>query len=149
MFNYKFNEIYNFPGDCTVALGADGKLYGSGLNKSGLLLSEELEMSSLSTMEKIDDLSNAESIILSSNSRNMIILKNDGGLYNYGNNDNGQYGNGTSEKLQQGEKIEDFVLKDIRQITLSRSSTFILKNDGSLWACGYRILRFNVYRLLY
>ena len=72
-----------------------------------------------------------------------IILKNDGsvwttgggngtdGYYNYG-----QLGLGDKNVRTAFTQVTANINNDVNQVACSEHHTFIMKNDGSLWACG-------------
>ena len=68
-------------------------------------------------------------------SGNTFIIKNDGTLWATGSNSYGQLGLGTSSSVSSFTKVTTNV-SDIKQIALLEYSTFMLKNDGTLWATG-------------
>ena len=65
-----------------------------------------------------------------------LILKNDGTLWGCGLNDSGQLGLGDTSNRTTF-TIIGINSGNIRKICCGYSHTFILKNDGTLWGCGY------------
>ena len=65
-----------------------------------------------------------------------LILKNDGTLWGCGYNDYGQLGLGDFNNRTTFTQITTNV-NDIKEIYCGWRHTFILKNDGTLWGCGY------------
>ena len=64
-----------------------------------------------------------------------VILKNDGSVWGCGINDTGQLGLGDITNRNTFTQITTNI-DDVKQIACGERHTFILKNDGSLWACG-------------
>ena len=69
-------------------------------------------------------------------SRSSFIIKNDGTLWRCGGNDYGQLGLGDTSNRK------TFVIiginaNDIKSVYCGTYHTFILKNDGTIWGCGY------------
>ena len=66
------------------------------------------------------------------------ILKNDGSVWACGRNEFGQLGLGnTTTYINTFTQITTNINNDIKQIACCSNQTFILKNDGSVYACGY------------
>ena len=64
------------------------------------------------------------------------ILKNDGTLWSCGNNNEGQLGLGDTSYRSIFTQITTNA-DDIKEIYCGYNHTLILKNDGTLWGCGY------------
>ena len=65
-----------------------------------------------------------------------LILKNDGTLWECGYNEFGQLGLGDNTNRTTFTQVTTNV-GDIKQVYCGFNHTFILKNDGTLWSCGY------------
>ena len=65
------------------------------------------------------------------------ILKNDGTVWACGYNGSGQLGLGTTTNKSTFTKVTTNTNNDIKQIVCGQNCTFILKTNGSVWACGY------------
>jgi RHS repeat-associated protein len=61
-------------------------------------------------------------------------LKNDGSLWNMGENEDGEMGNGTYSTVTPPEML---LSSDVTAIACGWAYTLFLKSDGSLWAMGY------------
>ena len=68
--------------------------------------------------------------------RHAFILKNNGTLWGCGFNGNGELGLGDTTNRNTFTQITTNV-NDIKEIYCGGSHTFILKNNGTLWGCGY------------
>ena len=66
-----------------------------------------------------------------------IILKNDGSVWSCGLNDEGQLGLDDTNNRSTFIKVTTNINNDVKQIACGYKHTFILKNDGSVWSCGY------------
>ena len=65
------------------------------------------------------------------------ILKNDGSVYSCGNNNRGQLGLGDTTRRTTFTQVTTNINNDVKQVTCGSNHIFIIKNDGSLWSCGY------------
>jgi len=65
------------------------------------------------------------------------ILKNDGSVWACGNNNYGELGLNSTTNTTTFTQVTTNINNDVKQIVCGNSYTFILKNDGSLWATGY------------
>ena len=65
-----------------------------------------------------------------------LLLKNDGSIWGCGANSYGQLGLGDNTNQKTFTKVTTNINNDVKQIYCGGSHTFILKNDGSVWACG-------------
>ena len=68
------------------------------------------------------------------------ILMNDGSLWGCGGNGNGQLGLGDTNNRTSFTQVTTNINNDVARVFSGPFSTFIIKNDGSLWACGYNAL---------
>ena len=75
---------------------------------------------------------------ISCGAHHTFIVKNDGSLWACGENGYGQIGIGSSEYGAHATfaKINTNINNDVSQVVCGDYHTFIIKNDGSLWACG-------------
>ena len=64
------------------------------------------------------------------------ILKNDGSLWACGNNYNGELGLNDTTDRSTFTQVTANINNDVKQIACGWAYTFIIKNDGSVWACG-------------
>ena len=68
-----------------------------------------------------------------------IILKNDGSVWGTGVNSSGMLGLGNTSTINKFTKATTNVNNDVKYVACSGYSTHIIKNDGSLWCCGYSV----------
>ena len=66
-----------------------------------------------------------------------IILKYDGSIWSCGNNGYGQLGLGNTTDQSTFTQVTTNIDNDVKQIDCGYYHTIILKNDGSVWSCGY------------
>ena len=66
----------------------------------------------------------------------LYVVKENGSLWVYGENGYGQLGLGSTSDITEFTKVTTNVNNDIKEIITNEFTTFILKNDGSIWACG-------------
>ena len=66
-----------------------------------------------------------------------IIIKNDGSLWSCGRNNEGQLGLGNNTNKSSFTQVTSNINNDVKQIACGSLHTVILKNDGSVWSCGY------------
>ena len=64
-----------------------------------------------------------------------LYVKSDGTMYAFGYNDHGQYGCGTTEEKQFPEAAIK-VMDGVESVAAGGDNSYILKKDGTLWACG-------------
>ena len=65
--------------------------------------------------------------------RHSAVIKTDGSLWTWGDNEHGKLGNGTIKSSNVPVKIMD----DVASVSLGDDHTAAIKTDGSLWICGY------------
>ncbi|MDP9955913.1 alpha-tubulin suppressor-like RCC1 family protein [Epilithonimonas hungarica] len=114
------------------ALKTDGTLWSWGGNFFGQLGNGTID--SFGTKIPIKIGINADWKIISSGSSHTIALKNDGSLWAWGDNGNGQLGDNSYTDRLTPTQIGSST--DWTNISAYRLSTLALKDDGSLWAWG-------------
>ena len=117
---------YNY----TIILKNDGTLWGTGQNNNG-----EFGLGDGSNRTTFTQATtNVKSVYCSYN--HTFILKNDGTLWSTGYNSDGRLGLGDTSYRYTFTQVTTNV-DDIKEIYCSGGNTFILKNDGTLWGCGW------------
>ena len=114
----------------TIVLKNDGTLWGSGYNVYGQLGLGDANDRTIFT--KITD--NVKSVYCGYD--HTIILKNNNTLWGCGHNNNGQLGLGDTNDRTTFTQIT-INTNNIKSVYCGRNHTIILKNDGTLWGCGY------------
>ena len=117
----------------TFMLKNDGTLWGTGDNYSGQLGLGDITDRKIFT-QATTNIDNIKEIYCGGSYT--IILKNDGTLWGCGANGGGQLGLGDTTKRTTFTQITTNT-DNIKEVYCGGSHTFILKNDGTLWGCGY------------
>ena len=117
----------------TFILKNDGTLWGTGNNYSGQLGLGDITDRKIFT-QVTTNIDNIKEVYCGGNYT--IILKNDGTLWGCGCNTFGQLGLGDKTNRTTFTQITTNI-NDIKEIYCGGSHTFMLKNDGTLWSCGY------------
>lgn len=110
----------------------DGSAWCCGLNNYGQLGLNDTTNRSTFTQVNIN---NVKQIVCGN--YHTIILKNDGSIWSCGYNGSGQLGLGNTANKSTFTKVTTNVNNDVKQIACGQNCTFILKTNGSVWACGY------------
>ena len=120
-------------GKHTIILKNDGTLWGCGRNYYG-----ELGLGDKSDRTIFTQITNNTNNIKSAycGDNYVLILKNDGTLWGCGRNLDGQLGLGDTSDRTIFTQITANT-DDIKLICCGECHTFILKNDDTLWGCGY------------
>ena len=157
-FNFVASTMYSIPSYTMVIPNAKWYAIGVGeedttlrdslasiLEGKGVEVTEEDDMADLIT--KVDEeftkletttmLSPRDIKQVACGYRYTLVVKNDGSLWATGNNNYGQLGLGDTTARTTFTKVTTNINNDVKQIACGENHTFILKNDGSLWACGY------------
>ena len=116
-----------------IILKNDGTLWGCGYNNDGELGLGDT--TNRNTFTQITTNANDIKSICCGNGHT-VILKNDGTLWGSGWNSDGQLGLGDTSNRYTFTQITTNT-NDIKSIYNGYNRTFILKNDGTLWGCGY------------
>ena len=116
-----------------IILKNNGTLWGSGYNSNGELgLGDNVNKTTFT--QAIINVNDIKSVYC--NAGNTFILKNDGTLWGCGYNGYGSLGLGDTTNRTTFTQITTNA-DDIKQIYCGFYHTFILKNDSTLWGCGY------------
>ena len=113
-------------------LKENGKLYGCGANQFGQLGLGDTESTKTYLMYITDNVKEVYS-----GYGHTFILKNDGSLWACGYNNMGQLGLGDTTNRSTFTQVTTNINNDVKQVSCGYLCTFIIKNDGSIWACGY------------
>ena len=113
----------------TAAVTDDGGLYVWGVDT---VLGESLG-SYTDTPEKVMD--NVKDAICAGGSDTfVIVLKNDGNVYSFGSNDNGQLGNGSSDSVLPEDAQS--ILGNVKKISVHNRTCAAITNDNELYTWG-------------
>ena len=125
-------EIY-LGGEHTIILKNDGTLWGCGRNIEGQLGVGDTNSRSIFKQITVNT-DNIKSVYCGYNYT--LILKNDNTLWGCGDNTYGQLGLEDRSSRTTFTKITANA-DNIKSVYCGAEQTFILKNDGTLWGCGY------------
>ena len=118
----------------TFVLKTDGSLWGCGYNNYGQLGLNDTSDRTTFTQVTININNDVKQIACGQS--HTIIQKNDGTLWGCGLNSSGQLGLGDTTTRYTFTRIANNINNDVKQIVCGSYHTFIIKNDGSIWACG-------------
>ena len=133
--------------DYTVILREDGTVWACGRNNYGQLGNGsttdsstfvQMQYSSDSDTAAVTDVS-----AIAAGTSHTVILKKDGTVWACGWNNYGQLGNGSTVSSTALVPMKDSsgnAMKGVTAIATGLYHTVILKNDGTVWACGYNTL---------
>ncbi len=113
----------------TMIIKNDGTLWGCGSNTFGQLgngQSGNYELDSLPVY--ITD----NVAFVSAGKEHTMIIRTDGSLWACGNNEYGQFGNGTKT----GSSTPVHIMNNVSSVSAGARHTLIIKGDGSVWASG-------------
>ncbi len=114
-----------------VALLADGTLWGSGNNFAGQLADGTTQYRV--APQQIPGLSRGKAISASFWSH-ILVLRDDGTVWAWGKNDQGQLGDGTKKDRFTPAQVRG--LSDIVRVSASNQGSLALKADGTVWVWG-------------
>ena len=121
--------------DFTVILKNDGSIWSCGYNSAG-----QLGLGNNTTRKTFTQVTtniNNDVKQISFGYNHTFILKNDGSIWGCGYNGSGQLGLGDTTNRKTFTKVTTNINNDVKQIACGVEYTFILKNDGTIWACGW------------
>ena len=109
------------------------------MQEGGYDITGEEDINSLLDLLVLSGISVSEIKQIACGYSHTFILKNDGSVYSCGYNECGQLGLGTSytDAHSAFAQVTTNINNDVKQIACGYSHTFILKNDGSIWSCGW------------
>ena len=119
----------------TFILKNDGSIWSCGLNHVGQLGLGDTD--NRTTFTQVTTNINNDVKEVSCGYYRTFILKNDGSIWSCGNNDRGQLGLGDATTRTTFTQVTTNINNDVKLIACGDYHTFIIKNDGSVWSCGY------------
>ena len=107
------------------------------MREDGHYVNDDEDISSLIHLLKMSNISISDIKQIACGSYHTFILKNDGSIWSCGYNNRGQLGLGNNTNQKTFTRVTTNINNDVKQIACGGSHTVILKNDGSVWSCGY------------
>ena len=121
--------------NCTYILKNDGSVWSCGNNSYGQLgLGGDKDYFAHKTFTQI---ATDVKQVSCGQYGHVFILKNDGSIWGCGKNDARQLGLGDNTHRTSFTQVTENINNDVKQISCGHNHTIIIKNDGSLWGCGY------------
>lgn len=120
--------------DSSVLFKNDGSLWACGVNSKGQLGINHT--SSLNSFTQVTANISNDVVQVAAGNEHILVVKNNGELWGSGSNYYGQLSLGGTTSVSIFNKITAGV-SDVKQIACGALHTMMVKNDGSLWACGY------------
>ena len=119
----------------TFILKNDGSVYSCGRNGSGQLGLNDTTNRNVFTQVTTNINNDVKQVVCGS--EQTFILKNDGSVYSCGDSTYGKLGLGNIDNINTFTQVTTNINNDVKQVVCGIQLTFILKNDGSVWACGF------------
>jgi len=135
-----FQKSFIAPGFWTrFVIKSDGSLWAWGANYEGKRFGNGISESSGLTLTPIKVMDNIIAVAtdICEGANHFLAIKKDGSLWAWGDNRNGQLGDGTNEDRKFPVKIMDDVISIVAGDGFLYHYSFALKSDGSLWSWGY------------
>ena len=121
----------------TFILKTDGSVWSCGYNEFGQLGLNDKNKRTTFTQVTTNINNDVKQIACGFDSYHIFILKKDSSLWACGYNGSGQLGLGDKNQRTTFTKVTTNINNDVKQVACGASFTYILKNDGSIWSCGY------------
>ncbi len=130
-------------GGHTLALKADGGVWAWGNNRSGQLGIGTTNNSPIPVPVKLPDGTPLTGVMaLAAGWGHSVALRNDGSVWTWGANNNGQLGDGTTSNRLNPVLVklaDGLPLSGVRAIDAGDGYTVALKSDGTFWAWGFNM----------
>ena len=120
----------------TFIVKNDGSLWSCGYNGSGELGLGTNDYDAHSTLTQVTTNINNDVKQVYCGSQHTYIVKNDGSIWSCGSNSYGNLGLGDYDDRHTFTQVTTNINNDVKQIACDNSHVLIIKNDGTVWACG-------------
>ncbi|MDR1189402.1 MAG: hypothetical protein LBK95_18460 [Bifidobacteriaceae bacterium] len=118
----------------TYALSSDGTVWEWGYDSKKVSEFDTPRAKDLYGPRRMKGLSNIRSLVCNTYSWSMYAVRRNGTVLAWGNNDDGQLGNGTTASSSKPVKVSG--LTKVNRIIALRRAVFGIRKDGSVWAWG-------------
>ncbi|MCL2546342.1 MAG: hypothetical protein FWE06_03995 [Oscillospiraceae bacterium] len=116
----------------TVALRNDGTVWAWGSNREGVLGNGGSVSSREPAPQQVRNLSEVTAV--AANASHTVALRNDGTVWAWGANWDGELGDGTTLRRTRPVQVQN--LNNVTAIAAGKNFTIALRNDGTVWAWG-------------
>ena len=120
----------------TYILKNDGSLWSCGWNRYGQLGLGAADEEYHKTFTKVTTNINNDVKQIACSNEGLFILKNDGSVWSCGYNGYGELGLGNTTNQSSFIQVTTNINNDVKEVVCGGGHSFIIKNDGSVWACG-------------
>ena len=119
--------------DFSAVLKTDGTLWTAGGNNKGEL--GRGDTTSTKILQQVPGILDVKQISCGYN--HLAVVKNDGTVWVTGLNDYGQLGLGDTSNRYSLTQVTNTNIVDVKKVVCGYYHTYVLKNDGTLYACGH------------
>ena len=120
---------------CSFIIKKDGSLWACGIPMYGEMGFGDTNTKTTFTKVTTNIDNNVKEIYCGE--YHVFVVKNNGSVWACGKNDKGQLGLGDTTDRTTFTQVTTNINNDVSQIACGGSHTIILKNDGTVWSCGY------------
>lgn len=129
----EIKNVYPFS-NFSLVLKSDNSLWSMGLNNYGQL-GVSTNVGTTTPVKPVRIMDDVKTVSMISNA--VFVLKNDNSLWSFGLNQNGNLGISTNYNTTTPVTTPTKVMDNVKYAVGNYATTYILLNDGSVWAAGY------------